>query len=263
MPKTAAPNQNQNQNGRPPLEIEKPSELDTSYPNVLLYGPPKIGKSTAAASAPPRILYMNCDLPNALHHPRQLYGDRFDEYRPQGLESLIDVTNHLRTALAAGDCPWRTLVCDPMQDLYRIVTTSMAKGSTKIPLGVHLDAQTHIERFARAMCELPINTVWVAHEIKEKDESQGLFEALPAMGTTNPNPASKLMGMVDVIGYCGLVDREGQPPSYEAQLIAANGRRGGDRFNVLGKVRMLDLSEWLAVIADGQTTNNQPKGELT
>jgi hypothetical protein len=51
------------------------------------------------------------------------------------------------------------------------------------------------------------------------------------------------MGMVDVIGYCGVQTDEGEP-RYVAQLLPGGGRRGGDRFNVLGAVREVDLTEW-------------------
>jgi hypothetical protein len=241
---------------RPPLDIVQPSAAPVTA-TILLYGPPKVGKTTGAASGPGRTLYANCELPAAMLNARKLHGEKIDELRVSGLQTLVDVTNHLRQALEANDCPWSTLAFDPMSDLYRILIEDLSNGSTKVSLPTHLDAQTHIERFCRAMCELPINTVWVAHETTQKDEVQGHFEAIPAMGTTNPNPAGKLMAMVDVIGYCGVVDREGQPPEYQAQLINANGRRGGDRFNALGKARTLNLAEWLDLI---RATDNHNEG---
>lgn len=243
---------------RPKLSIVKREEEQPTA-NVLLYGPPKVGKSTAAASAPPRVLYLNADLPNAMQHPYKKHGGKFDEVRVEGLQTLMDVTNAIKAGLEAGNCEWNTLACDPMHDLYRLLVEDLSKRATRPTLPTIGDAQTHVERFARQMCELPINTVWVAHETTTKDESNGNIERIPFMGTTNDRPAGKLMGMVDVIGYCQVLEDEASEIQHLAQIKAANGRRAGDRFDILGKVRSLDLGEWFTLIAEASqdTSNNE------
>jgi hypothetical protein len=244
---------------KPTLKIVPPPQDGdpiATNANILLYGPPKIGKSTAAASAPPRVLYANCDLPNAMLNPRKMYGANVDEVRVEGLQTLVDITNAIKAGLRDGDLPWKTLVVDPMHDLYRILVEDLSDRAARPSLPLIGDAQTHIERFCRQMCELPINTVFVAHETSTKNEVAGSVEAIPFSGTTNDRPAGKLMGMVDIIGYCGVVEVEGQV-SYQAQIVAANGRRAGDRFDALGKVRSLDLGEWFRLITDSQATEQQ------
>jgi len=50
------------------LQLVTPSEDPNT--NVLLYGPPKSGKTVAAASAPKPLLYLNADRPNATRFAR-------------------------------------------------------------------------------------------------------------------------------------------------------------------------------------------------
>jgi hypothetical protein len=97
---------------------------------------------------------------------------------------------------------------------------------------------------------MPIHAVFVLHENSVKDEESGSLERLPFTGTKNPVLAEKLMAMVDVIGYTGVVEEkgDGNRVHYVAQLVSGRGRRGGDRFGVLGTSRELDLAEWLEVI---------------
>lgn len=233
---------------RPTLTIVDPTkEKPGTTANVLLYGPPKVGKSTGAASAPPRVLYLNCDLPNAMLNPRKMYGDNIDEIRVTGLQTIQDVALNIKAAIRDGDLAWQTLVVDPMHDLYRILVEDLSDRAARPSLPTIGDVQTHMERFARQMCELPINTVFVAHETTTKDEASGTVERIPFMGTTNDRPAGKLMGMVDIIGYCGVVEQEGEV-LHQAQLRPANAKRAGDRFDVLGKLRSLDLAEWFTLI---------------
>jgi hypothetical protein len=83
-----------------------------------------------------------------------------------------------------------------------------------------------------------------------KDEATETVEVLPFTGSaSNPSLGRKLMSMVDVIGYTARVEQEDGNVQYVAQLIPAKGRRGGDRFDVLGDFRPLDLSEWFAAMA--------------
>lgn len=261
-----APQEPQQLPKRPVLKIVKPEDAAVAKQtaNILLYGQPKVGKSTAAASAPPRILYVNCDLPNAMRFPRERYGANLDEVNPESLQDLMDVALALKHDLMAGKCEWETVVTDPMHDLYRILHEDLSKRSVRPSLPVLGDAQVHIERYARQLCRLPINTVFVAHETATKNEETGGFETIPFMGTTNDRPAGKLMGMVDVIGYCGIIsesntedENEQHGERYAAQLKAANKRRAGSRFDMLGKVRSLDLAEWFHLI--NPPTQEAPK----
>ena len=163
----------------------------------------------------------------------------------EGLQTFTDVILRFRD----GDAPEKTVVLDPVGDARRILLEEMSNRALRPPIQLQGDANIHIERFCRALCELDVNVVVVAHELATKDEEAGGFERVPFTGTKNPALGNQLIQMVDVIGYCGVVEGEdGADPRYMAQLISGNGRKGGDRFDVLGKARDLNLSEWHSLI---------------
>jgi len=214
--------------------------------NVLLYGAAKTGKSCGAASAPGPILYLNADSPNALSMARRMFPDTIHEVRAEGLQTVVDVSEEL---LERPD-EFKTIVVDPVGELYRVILESLSGRALSPHINLYKDTQTHLERFMRFLCELPINVVFVAHEFAEKDDEAGNFERLPATGTKNPALGAKLMAMVDIFGYTGVVAGEGDaPPKYLAQLINGGGRRGGDRFGVLGPDREINVSEWIELAA--------------
>jgi hypothetical protein len=170
-----------------------------TYPNVLLFGAPKTGKTAGACSAPGGVLLLNADLPNAPHYARSRDPDgRIMEVEFEGLSTLADVV---------------------------IGIEQEANGSARM-----------------------VDTVFVCHEFPVKDEASGQFERLPYTGTTNPALGQKLMGMVDIVGYTGVIERDDGTRTYAAQLFTAAGRRGGDRYDVLGDFRALDLAEWFSRI---------------
>jgi len=81
------------------------------------------------------------------------------------------------------------------------------------------------------------------------------MERLPWTGTTNPALGSKLMGMVDIVGYTGVVEQEDGERAYIAQLITQQGRRGGDRFGgVLGDWAPVDITQWMEKIGAKEMT---------
>lgn len=241
----------------PALEFVKPHPDPNA--NILLYGPPKSGKTVGAASAPGPILYLNADRPNATRFAHGLRDDLF-EIRVEGLETLI------KTAGAIESHDFKTVVVDPVAEVYRIVLEAMSGRALHPKIQDYGDTGTHVERFCRMLCEHPINAVFVAHEIVVQNEESGGFETLPFVSTKSGSPvfAAKLMAMVDVIGYTGIVPGEGdQETRYMAQLINARGRRGGDRFGVLGDARELNLSEWIELARQSTTEKEQLNGTST
>jgi hypothetical protein len=230
-----------------PLEFVQPSK--ETHVNVLLYGPPKSGKTVGAASAPGPILYLNADRPNATRFAHRLHGDQIKEAMPQGFQSLVDVVTEITNNADA----YGTVVVDPIGELYRVILEDLSGRAVRPKINEYGDTGVHLERFCRALCELPVNVVFVLHETAQKDEDSGGFERLPYTGTSNPALSAKLMAMVDVIGYTGVVQAEGEEaPKYVAQLFSGHGRRGGDRFGALGKAREVNITEWLDLIHSGE-----------
>ena len=232
------------------LEFTKPSEA--TYVNVLLYGPPKTGKTTAACSAPPGVLLLNTDLPNASRFARSRHPDgSVMEVTFAGMETLIAVSNAIAQQGEARIA--ETVVIDPIGELHRRLLEEASNRAVRPTLNQYGDVGVHIERFCRYLCEQPINVVICCHETPVKDEATGTVERLPFTGTSNPALGQKLMAMVDVVGYTGVVEQTDGHHAYVAQLINDRGRRGGDRFDVLGDWRALDLAEWFSVIHNPPT----------
>jgi hypothetical protein len=223
-----------------PLEFVEPS--GDTYVNVLLYGAPKTGKTVGAATAPGPILYLNADRPNATRFAHAHSGQEIREVKAEGLQTLIDVVGEL---MEKGDA-YNSVVVDPVGELYRVIIEGISGRAVRPKIQEYGDTGVHLERFCRALCELPFNVVFVLHETAVKDEDTGGFERLPYTGTNNPALAAKLMSMVDIIGYTGVVaGNDGEPPKYLAQLVNGGGRKGGDRFGALGAAREINISEWV------------------
>jgi hypothetical protein len=142
---------------------------------------------------------------------------------------------------------------DSVGEVYQRLVEELA-GSGRASLQNYGDVNTKIERFVRAIKDLPINVVLIAHE--QLDEDDGASIKRPATG--GKKLPEKLVAAVDVVGYCAVIpEGDDTPRRYVAQLVEANGRRAKDRSGALGKLRDVDLSEWIPTaveaMAGGQT----------
>lgn len=219
--------------------------------NILLYGPGKTGKSLGAASAPGNIVYGNFDLGNATRtvHARNRGRILEPEIPPyeQNKHPIFDLMTEISTMVMDPErCP-DAVVIDPVGELHRRLLEETSNRAVRPVIQAYGDASTYVERFCRHLCEAPVTVVFVAHDHPVKDEGDGSVERLPWTGTTNPALGNKLIGMVDIVGYTGVVppQEEGQREQYVAQLRAMKGRRGGDRFNVLAPVELVNIAEWV------------------
>lgn len=227
--------------------------------NVMLYGPPGSGKTTGALSAPGPILYVNSEGPNAAMFARRLYPDTaIREITVSGGDVLNEALLYLREP----GCDIKTVVLDSLGAIFQAVLEGYTGGG-KPTLPQYGDTSTALERFARALRDLSVNLVLIAHEQPVKDETSGEFERLPYTGTSNPAMGVKLMAQADVVGYTGRLepDDEHTEPRYVAQLIPAGGRHGKDRTNELGDFPELDLSSWVDKYTRAVKPANPAKAE--
>lgn len=244
------------------MEFIKPDAA--TYANVLLYGPPKTGKTTGAATAPGAVLYVNADLRNATKyaHGQDAEGRIMEPLIPPFEKGTTPVRDLLREIMVAArqQPTWDTVVIDPIGELYRRMLEE-GSGQAKRPSFDHRqDATTDLERFCRFMCEAPVNFVIVAHEM-QADGDDGV-SSIPFTGSKTGSQSGigpKIMGMVDVIAYTAAIEVEGQKePAYVAQLVPGKGRPAGGRFPELmdEAVRPVNLTEWFELVGvhtGGQT----------
>jgi hypothetical protein len=222
------------------MKFVTPAEQATM--NVLLYAGPKAGKTMAAASAPGPILYLNADMPNAT---RMAHTRRPGQLREAQFEGLVTLEESRQ--LIGGHNTYKTVVLDTAGEAYRIMLEGFSHKAIRPSLPLYGDASVHLERWCRDMCAAPVNFVVVCHEIEERDEATGEITRMPFTGTSNTKLGSRLMSIVDVIGYCGVVETT-EGLQWQAQLTYGKGRKGGDRFGVLGTHRDTNLTEWLELI---------------
>lgn len=205
--------------------------------NILLYGPPGTGKTVGALSAPGPILLVNAEGPEGPLFAAGKYGDdKFREVPFEGRATLDEVYLHIR-----GDGHgFQTVVVDSLGEIYALLLAEYGgERPTKQQYG---DVQIKIERFVRAMRDLPINLVLVAHE--QIDDLDG--EAVRRPGTGGRRLPEIVMRMMSIVAYTGVIPAtEDQPARWMGQLIDGGGRRCKDRSGGLGQVRDVDLTEWI------------------
>lgn len=231
-----------------PLDFVQPSAVAPTM-NILLYGPGGTGKTVNACSAPGPVLVGNAEGESALRFARGKWGDdKIHEKAITKTADLDDIFLHVREG-----CEEQTLVIDSVGEVYQRLVEELA-GRGRASLQNYGDVNTKIERFVRAVKDLPINVVLIAHE--QLDDDDGASIKRPATG--GKKLPEKLVAAVDVVGYCAVIpEAEDTPRRYVAQLVEANGRRAKDRSGALGKLRDVDLSEWIPTaveaMAGGQT----------
>lgn len=212
--------------------------------NVLLYGPAGSGKSTAAATAPGPILWLNFEGPNALAHARKIAAERGTAIHEVRVAHTQDPRQVLRSAVnhivngAEPHC--RTLVVDTIGKVRSQL--AQAIGGSKPTMAQWGTVANELDDFIRHGRDMPANLILLAHEdIKDGEGDEGRITR-PLIGGS---ATEKVVAEVDIVGYTGVVERE-DGIRYMAQLVQRGGRRAKDRSGALGAARVLDLSEWLA-----------------
>jgi hypothetical protein len=230
--------------------------------NVFLYGPPKSGKTLALATVPGPLVLLNADLENAtwLAHQRRpdLQEIDLEPVDPNDKQPVLRTVLELENAANQRKLDSvETIGVDPVGELYARLVREISGNAVSPAIQVYQQAGVFVERLCRALCKCPqVNVVFCAHDHPMKDESTESVEVLPFTGSaSNPALGRKIMSMVDVIGYTARIERADGDPLFVAQLVNAKGRRGGDRFDVLGTkengyCRPLDLSEWFEALAN-------------
>jgi hypothetical protein len=213
--------------------------------NVLLYGPPKSGKSTAAATAPSPILWVSAEGPGALAYARKIAGQRSHQILEVRIGRQTDARQVLRDTIAhvkhGLDPKPKTVVVDTLAKVRESLIRQIVVPGAKNSIQQFGEVARILREFIQSMRDLPVNLVLIAHQDISDADGERIVRALIGGALTEEIP-----GEVDVIAYThSFKDEESGERRYVGQLVEAKGRIAGDRSGGLGSVRDLDLSEWL------------------
>lgn len=232
--------------------------------NVLLYGPPKTGKSIGAGTSPKGVLYLNADLPTATRqvHLRNSDGSIFEPLMPEeGEQKLMPLLAEITRAVHdPNQDVIKTVVIDPLGELYRRLLEDFSRRAVRPSLPLYGDAAVQTERFVRKMLKAPVNCIIVAHEWGyEEADSEGMVKGIwTGTKSGSISMGNKVMGLVDIIGYTALIRNDAGEKLSVAQLFPGKGRQGGDRFDCLGAIRPLNISEWIEAIKANESGRPVP-----
>lgn len=237
----------------PGLLFESPPAVPAAF-NVLLYGPPKTGKSTAAATAPGPILWVNAEGGGALAHARKVARQRGTEILEVKLDRKDDAMGKLREVLKYvkdHEGQVGTVVVDTLAKTRASLIKQIVQPGAKNSYQQFGEVADVIRDFVLYLRDAPVNLVLIAHQDIADEDGERIVRALIGGALTEEIP-----GEVDVIAYThSFTDEEGER-RYVGQLVEAKGRIAGDRSGGLGNVRDLDITEWLTAYRQALTPDN-------
>jgi DNA polymerase III delta prime subunit len=218
--------------------FDRPPALGPEHFNVLLYGPPGTGKTTAAATAPGPIVWINLEGTGAMAYARRVAAERGTELLEMQLGPDEDPRERLRQAVAyTHGHDVGTIVIDTWGKVRGQLASAIGGDSPSLPEWGMIGKE--LRTILQTLRDLPVNVVLICHEQITEDEGSVLIQ--PEIGGRS---TAEAMAEVDVLGYTGIVEDQGDR-IYMARLVDGGGRRAKDRSGALGTHRQLDLSEWL------------------
>lgn len=244
------------------LQFAEPDPIPSHF-NVLLWAPAKQGKSTAAATAPGPILWLNAEGVGALGYARKIAAERgtvihevtVDKKRRDAVQVLDRVYQHLR---AGAEPRCETVVVDTVAKVRDALIEQLVDKGSSGSLRQYGKVADKLGGFIFTLRDFPVNLILLAHaDYRESDEEGRVV--LPKIGG---QLTETIPGEVDVVAYVSPHYLEGGGVEYVGQLRDGKGRTGlGDRSGALAGdagYRVLDLSEWLEAYRAGLTPESAP-----
>jgi len=172
--------------------------------NTIIYGPPKIGKTTLASRFPGAVFLATEDGQNALACYRVLVNT---------WEKFLDACGEL----LEGDHPYKTVIVDTVDNLWELARRFICdkrgiehESELAYGLGSEL-VRTEFFRALTKLSMLPYGLVLISHSVsREITTRTGKYDrAIPSF---KEREQGRLLGMADFILYCDLLtvpDEEG------------------------------------------------------
>ena len=232
-----------------PTAKSKPS-LDLSSKTTLVYGPPKIGKSTFASRFP-NALFFECE-PGL----GELEVFKVPTY------SWADFLAACKL-VAAGDHPFKTIVVDTVDNAFKFCSEHIC-AQQKIDYEGDLEhgkgwafVKNEWHRVLTRLASLPYGLVLISHAVDKqiKTRTEEYTKTQPSL----PDRARNVvLGLVDIILFCDTITRKGKDGSTTVERVIRTkpnpAYEAGDRTGRLPETLALDFTAFCKAFAEGRQT---------
>lgn len=186
---------------------------DSPRLKMLLFGDPGVGKTVLAAQAPGAILI------DAEHGSLSLNNHKETRDVPRAEVTSWEQVEEIFWDIFDGD-PWyddkETIVIDSYTELQKRnlddilrkeAAADPSRSAYRATLPQYGENGQVMRRLAVNFRDLKKNLIITAHAIEDKDESSGALVMRPAV---SPKLSETLIGMMDIVGYMTIEDRENE-----------------------------------------------------
>lgn len=196
---------------RDSIGVVPPDEI-SDYLSIFVYGPPGVGKTVLAGTSddsPNTSPVIVADIEGGTRSIRKRKG--IDVKPIRSTEDLVELHRQL---LTENEGYYKTCVIDSLTELQKLDMVGIMRElvSRRPDLDVDVPSQRewgksieHMRRIVRGFRDLPMNTIFTAHSIAEKDNNNNV--------TYMPSLPGKLKmeisGFVDVVGYMTVAVEDG------------------------------------------------------